>query len=618
MRTTFHIIQALLMIFFVPAQTPAMAQTIRGIITDNSNNQPLSAVDIRVKNSSKVTSSDSQGLYKVTLDKANRTLVFSYPGYQQKEVTVGTETIVNVKLSVKIRAFEDKEVQTTQLLSGKLAGVAMVKSRRHYIHPPVPDFNTESYNSITENGFKNVSRNPLSTFSIDVDVASYSTVRRFVNSGQLPPVDAVRIEEMLNYFNYTYPEPKKDIPLSMDTEISEAPWNNSHRLVKIGLQGRKMDTRSIPPSNLVFLIDVSGSMNQPNKLPLLKSSLKLLVNQLREDDKVSIVVYAGAAGLVLPPTSGNRKQTIKNALDQLEAGGSTAGGAGIKLAYAIAAENFLKAGNNRVILATDGDFNIGTSSDSEMQRMIEEKRESGIFLTVLGFGMGNYKDSKMEILADKGNGNYAYVDNIAEARKVLVSQFGGTLHTVAKDVKLQVEFNPGKVQAFRLIGYENRLLNNEDFNNDEKDAGDLGSGHTVTALYEIIPVGIKSKFIGFSDVLKYQKPSVTRLALGDELLTVKIRYKTATGNSSKHFEKPVIDTSTPWKSTSNDFRFAASVAAYGMILRNSEFKQNATFKEVIEWAKAAVGQDEEGYRKEFLNLVKSSSLLSDELLTSKN
>ena len=368
------------------------------------------------------------------------------------------------------------------------------------------DYNTEDYDGIVENRFLTVTENALSTFSIDVDAASYSNVRRFLQSGQLPPAGAVRTEEMINYFHYDYPQPKNEDPFSINTEMAACPWNPAHRLVLIGLQGKKIPVENLPASNIVFLIDVSGSMMDENKLPLVKASMKMLVDQLREQDKVSLVVYAGNAGLVLPATSGANKNAIKDAIDKLEAGGSTAGGQGIQLAYKTAKENFLKGGNNRVILCTDGDFNVGASSDDDLVRMIEEERKSGVFLTVLGYGMGNYKDNKMEKLADKGNGNHAYIDGLSEAKKVLVNEFGGTLFTIAKDVKLQVEFNPAKVQAYRLIGYENRMLNKEDFNNDKKDAGELGSGHTVTALYEVIPVGVKNEFLEKVDKLKYQQP----------------------------------------------------------------------------------------------------------------
>jgi len=380
--------------------------------------------------------------------------------------------------------------------------------------------NTEDYDQIVENKFLTANQNPLSTFSIDVDQAAYSNVRRFLQSGTMPPKGAVRIEEMINYFDYDYASPQNDDPMAIFTEIAACPWNERHRLVHIGLKGKEVATDNLPPANLVFLVDVSGSMEEANKLPLVQASMKLLADQLREKDKVSIVVYAGAAGLVLPPTSGQNKTAIKEAIDNLHAGGSTAGAEGISLAYKLAKENFMKTGNNRIILATDGDFNVGISSDDELVTMIEAERKTGVFLTVLGFGMGNYKDNKMQQLADKGNGNHAYIDNLNEAKKVLVKEFGSTLFTIANDVKLQVEFNPSKVQSYRLIGYENRMLQKEDFNDDKKDAGELGAGHTVTALYEIIPAGIKDSFSSTVDDLKYQIAGKTTGAFSNELMNI--------------------------------------------------------------------------------------------------
>jgi Ca-activated chloride channel homolog len=476
---------------------------------------------------------------------------------------------------------------------------------------PRPDYNTEAYDRIQENIFLDPKKNPLSTFSIDVDAASYSNVRRFLISGQAPPKDAVRLEEMVNYFHYDYPQPKGPVPVSISSEVSACPWNPDNRLLHIGLQGKAIATDKLPASNLVFLIDVSGSMGSPDKLPLVKSGFRLLVAQLRPQDQVAIVVYAGAAGLVLPSTPGNEKGRILQAIEQLEAGGSTAGGAGIQLAYLTAQQHFKKAGNNRVILASDGDFNVGVSSDAEMERLIEEKRRGGVFLTVLGFGRGNLKDSKMEKLADKGNGNYAYIDNILEAKKVFVNEFGGTLFTIAKDVKLQLEFNPAYVQAYRLIGYENRALRNEDFNNDKKDAGDLGSGHTVTALYEIIPARVKgSRFAGPVDELKYQTNQLHPKAAGSkEVLTLKLRYKDPADSTSKLLQQVVTDRFTDLNHTSENFRFAAAVAAFGLLLRDSEFKGQASHAGVLALAEKARGQDLEGYRAEFINLVKSAQLL---------
>ena len=468
---------------------------------------------------------------------------------------------------------------------------------------------TEHYDKVAENKFKAATEHPLSTFSIDVDTASYSNVRRFINQSRIPPADAVRIEELINYFSYDYELPTGEVPFAVETEISDCPWNDANRLVSIGLQGRTVDTAKLPPANLVFLLDVSGSMNRPNKLPLLQKALKLLVQQMREVDRIAIVVYAGAAGLVLPSTPCTNKQAIMQAMDGLRAGGSTAGGAGIKLAYEIAKKNFAKDGNNRVILATDGDFNVGTSSTDELTKLIEEKREDGIFLTVLGFGGGNYKGSKMEQLADKGNGNYAYIDNILEAKKVLVTEMGSTLLAIAKDVKLQIEFNPTKVKEYRLIGYENRMLKKEDFADDKKDAGELGAGHTVTALYEIVPLKEGEK-VGDGE-LKYMASKATDEATGSgELMTVKLRYKAPDGDVSKLIEKPIKDDFLALAKTSDNFRFAAAVAEFGLLLRKSEFKGHASYAKVKALAEAAKGKDQFGYRAEFVLLVSKAELLA--------
>jgi len=473
--------------------------------------------------------------------------------------------------------------------------------------PPKPmliadaaEFNTEEYGRFEENEFLAVADNPLSTFSVDVDRAAYSNVRRFLRDGQRPPRDAVRIEEMVNYFTYDYPDPSGAQPFSVTTEVAGCPWNERHRLLLVGLQGRRMKTADLPPNNLVFLIDVSGSMFEPNKLPLVKQGLELLVNQLRPKDRVAIVVYAGNAGLVLPSTPGSNKGAILSAIQGLEAGGSTAGGAGIKLAYQVAKENFLDGGNNRVILATDGDFNVGASSDGELEQLIESKRNDRIFLTVLGFGTGNVKDSKMELLADKGNGNYAYVDSLAEARKVLVSEMGATLFTIAKDVKLQIEFNPSKVAAYRLIGYENRILRKEDFNNDAKDAGDIGAGHSVTALYELVPPGADA-LTSSVDPLKYQAAHVTTSS--PEMLTLKLRYKEPESETSKLLTYTVSDSKADVTAASNNLRFASAVAEFGMLLRNSKHKGDATYDEARQLAQKSLGRDYEGYRRDFLTMI---------------
>jgi Ca-activated chloride channel family protein len=463
----------------------------------------------------------------------------------------------------------------------------------------------EDYDSFEENPFENPSQTPLSTFSIDVDNAAYSNIRRFINAGQRVPKDAVRVEEMINYFHYQYPQPKNADPFSINTEYSNAPWNEKHKLLRIGLQGKIIDADKLPASNLVFLIDVSGSMSDANKLPLLKLSLKLLVSKLRKEDRVAIVVYAGNAGLVLPSTSGADKDVIIGALDRLEAGGSTAGGQGIELAYKIAQENFMKNGNNRVILATDGDFNVGASSNQDMQTLIEEKRKSNIFLTCLGYGMGNYKDSKMEILADKGNGNYAYIDNLQEANKFLVKEFSGTMYSIARDVKIQIEFNPAYVQAYRLIGYENRKLKDEDFANDAIDAGELGSGHTVTALYEIIPQGVKSEFSKMLPDLKYSNTATNKI-MGDELATIKFRYKKPTEDKSIEMVHVVNHQPLDMNMVSKDYRMAASVAWFGLQLRGSKLIANKDRGDILKLAKGGVDNDEDGYKSEFVRLIETA------------
>lgn len=464
----------------------------------------------------------------------------------------------------------------------------------------------ESYAEIEENKFENTQNKPLSTFSIDVDNASYTNIRRFINNGQEVPKDAVRIEEMVNYFKYTYPQPQDANPFSINTEYSDCPWNEKHKLLKIGLQGKNIEMDNLPASNIVFLLDVSGSMDEENKLPLLKESMKVLVKELRPKDKVSIVVYAGAAGLVLPATNGSEKEEIMEAFDNLKAGGSTSGGEGINLAYKIAEENFIKGGNNRIVLATDGDFNVGASSDKEMEELIEEKRKSGIFLTCLGYGMGNYKDSKMETLADKGNGNYAYIDTMQEANRFLGKSFKGTMFTIAKDVKIQVEFNPNNVQAYRLIGYENRKLNDEDFKNDAIDAGELGSGHTVTALYEIIPVGVDSQFSPTK--LKYAA-NTSKSGSSAELATIKFRYKKPDGDSSIEMVKSILNKPISINQSTSDFKLASAVAWFGLKLRESKYIENKNSSNIITLAKKGVSNDVDGYKAEFVRLIESSSNL---------
>lgn len=617
---------SLIVLLLIGGMLSAQDRTIVGKVTSADHGSDLPGVNVLLKGTTNGVVTDVQGNYQIHVPAKGGKLVFSFIGFKTQEIEIGISNRVDVVLVLDIAQLSEVVI-TGYGLQGKVAGVTSTpgirirgsSSMKRESKPSSaiygfqvanqPKHNTEEYDGITENIFHEALKNPLSTFSIDVDAASYSNVRRFITSGQQVPKDAVRIEEMINYFKYDYDQPKGDDPFLINTEISIAPWNNKHKLVHIGLQGKNIPKENLPPSNLVFLIDVSGSMIDENKLPLLKTSFKMLVEQLREQDRVAIVVYAGAAGLVLPSTSGADKKTILEALENLEAGGSTAGGAGIKLAYAVVKENFIENGNNRVILATDGDFNVGESSNGGMERLIEEKREEGVFLTALGFGMGNYKDSKMETLADKGNGNYFYIDSMLEAQKALVNEFGGTLFTIAKDVKLQIEFNPARVKAYRLIGYENRMLNNEDFNNDRKDAGELGSGHSVTALYEIIPVGVEGEFSKV-DELKYQKTKVEATSDSKEIMTVKFRYKKPSGTVSKLIVHPLLDENIVIDRTSDNFRWSAAVAGFGMLLRDTEYVKDFKYEDVLQLAQNARGTDVDGYRVEFINRVKSLKSLA--------
>jgi Ca-activated chloride channel family protein len=520
--------------------------------------------------------------------------------------------------AVDIRSVENnKSIEIAELREYKVvAGEREVSTPFMSVESPRDDnLQNEEYSRFTENKFRLAKEEPLSTFSVDVDAASYSNMRRFINRGALPNKDAIRIEELINYFSYDYPEPTGKDPVRITAEVGSCPWNNQNRLVRIGLKARNMAGDNLPASNFVFLIDVSGSMNGPTRLDLVKSSLKLLTNNLREKDRVAIVVYASATGLVLPSTSGSNKQKIKEALDNLKAGGSTAGGAGIRLAYKIAGQNFITGGNNRIILCTDGDFNVGVSDNDGLQKLIEEERKSGVFLSILGYGMGNYKDSKMQTLAQAGNGNHAYIDNLQEANKVLVNEFGATMYTVAKDVKLQLEFNPAKVQAYRLVGYETRLLNKEDFNDDTKDAGEMGAGHTVTALYEVIPVGVRSNLPGNVDPLKYRnEPSNTAQYdfnpnIYPDLLTIKLRYKEPDSAKSRKMEIPLIDNNED--DVSDDFRFASAVAMFGQVIKNSQYKGDGNFDKAITLAQKGYGDDKQGYRREFVRLMETAKGLAE-------
>ena len=582
----------------------AQSLTVTGTVTDE-NDQPLIGANVSIEKSRKGTVTNEQGKYSIeaTQDDIIR---FSYIGYKTKKVKANRK-IINVKLYPDNNLLMEECVITSDEVSNRAVSSKQMAVRSLGMPALIYDryANREEYSHNDENRFKSPVKDPLSTFSIEVDAASYSNIRRFINQGEMPPKDAVRIEEMINYFNYNYPKPTGNDPVRITTEVGICPWNKTHRLVQIGLKAREIESKNLPASNFVFLIDVSGSMFGPTRLELVKSSLRLLVNNLREKDRVAIVTYCGDARIALPSTPGNEKQKIKDTLETLTAGGSTAGGAGIEEAYRIAQKNFIAQGNNRIILCTDGDFNVGASNETELENLIESKRKSGIFLTVLGYGMGNYKDNKMQILAQKGNGNHAYIDNIQEANKVLVNEFGSTMYVVAKDVKLQIEFNPAKVQSYRLVGYETRILDNEDFNDDTKDAGEMGAGHTVTALYEIIPTGISGNIPGSIDPLKYQTETNINTQTGNssELLTVKLRYKTPEEEKSKKIEKSVTDTDKD--NVSPDFRFASAVAMFAQLLRNSDYKGEATYDQVIETAQRGLSFDPEGYRAEFVRLVQS-------------
>lgn len=501
----------------------------------------------------------------------------------------------------------EEDVEITSNEAALMEPSANATSKMILSSPP-QQRNAETYKEIKENSFVAVAQQPVTTFSADVDRAAYANVRRIIGYGKIPPKDAVRIEEMVNYFDYDYPAPEEGSasPLRVSPELAPAPWNPNHLLLRIGLQAKKIDLAKAPPSNIVFLIDVSGSMDEENKLPLLQSSFKMLLGQLRPDDKVAIVTYANGTKVALPSTSVKDKEKIIKVLDNLYASGGTSGGKGIQLAYEQAQKSFIKNGNNRIILATDGDFNIGINNTTDLEKFIEKQRESGIYMSVLGFGIGNYRDDMAETIADKGNGNYAYIDNITEAKKVLVNELSGTLFAVAKDVKLQLEFNPKYVKEYKLIGYENRMLANEDFTNDKKDAGEIGAGHTVTALYELVPSDGK-----VAQSLRYQSQELNEKGKGNELGFLKIRYKDPKVKDAKSVEitEPLVFNKKALKETSADYRFAASVAEFGILLRDNSNKANATYDQVIELAEGAIGKDPEGYRKEFVRLVKSVKML---------
>ena len=597
--------QILLFCFLFVGSLYAQEYEVTGTVSDTSN-RALQFVSVVIKGTTQGVITNKEGKYSIKV-KNGKTLQFVAMGYKTQEVKIIGQKVIDIALE------EISEIEETVLVgyapvrkASVVSCAVAVKSYsagRQRKRKPQGRRLTETYKAIDENGFKSTATDPLTTFAADVDNASYSNVRRMINYGQKPDEDAVRIEELINYFDYNYAPPSEGskTPLNATTTLSSCPWNPDNYLLRIGLQAKKIDLTKAPPSNIVFLIDTSGSMYSPDKLPLLKESFKLLLESLRPEDRVAIVVYAGAERVALPSTPAKEKDTIIKVLENLEAGGSTAGGAGIQKAYQIARENFIEKGNNRIILATDGDFNVGVRSDGELKRLVEKERQSGVYISVLGYGMGNYRDDMLETIANKGNGNYAYIDNIAEAKKVLVNEFGGTLYTVAKDVKLQLEFNPQYVKQYRQIGYENRALANEDFKDDSKDAGEIGAGHTVTVLYELVPAKGKT-----TDELRYQKQNTQ--AHKDELAFLKIRYKDPYIKRAKSVEEstPIPFTLTDLAQTDDDYRFAAAVAEWGMLLRNSKYKAQSSYNQVLELAKNALGEDKEGYRKEFIDLVELS------------
>ena len=581
---------------------------IQGVVYDRDSGDPLIGVNVVLYPVKATTVSGLDGTYQFEIQDTTLPyeIELTYAGYDSEKFKPLIHAVNKTALWMGAQLEEvivTAAGQRRNKLMGKVAGIQFFDRSTDEVAEPV--FPEESYAAIEENGFKRTDQDPVTTFSIDVDRASYANVKRYLQQRQLPPVDAVRIEEMVNYFSYDYPAPVDEHPLTVTSSSTVCPWNKDHRLLRIGLQCKRIETADLPPSNLVFLLDVSGSMDEWNKLPLVKSAMEVLVDQLREEDRVAIVVYAGAAGVVLNATPGSAKRKIKEALQDLEAGGSTAGGAGIKLAYQIAQEHFIADGNNRIILATDGDFNVGIQSAGELQRLIEEQRDKGVYLTCLGFGMGNLKDNNLETLADHGNGNYAYINDAQEAEKIFVREFGGTLFTIAKDVKLQLEFNPHKVQSYRLVGYENRMLENEAFADDKKDAGDLGAGHTVTALYELVPAGVDDIYAGKSEPLKYQQPAKDKFLA--EWATLKVRYKKPDALRSQMLEYRIASDDSE---TSTDGSFAAAVALFGMLLRHSDYLQSGDFDLVLSLAQPGLSNDPEGERAEFIQLVKIARKLN--------
>ncbi|MCQ2974835.1 MAG: von Willebrand factor type A domain-containing protein [Bacteroidales bacterium] len=602
-----------LTLLMFPLASIAQKIKVTGNVQDLETGEELIGVSIMQKSSQNSTIADLDGNYSIEVN-ANDTLIFTYIGYEECYIPVNGQSVINCKL--KANDIELEEVVTIgyakQYYNPNRFG-SIVYDNSNSISSGVyvleNSYNTEKYDSKPENNYKNVKTDPISVFSVDVDRASYSNVRRFLNNGQYPPKGSVRVEEMINYFEYSYPEPKKQDPVSLNAEISKCDWNKNHLLLKIGLKAKSLDLDKIPNSNIVFLIDVSWSMYSDNKLPLLVKSFKYLTKNLRDKDVVSIVTYASGNRIRLQPTQCTEegKQEIIKVLDELEAGGSTAGSDALKKAYTLAQEHFIKGGNNRIILATDGDFNVGPSSSAELKALVEKKaKENNIFLTVLGFGMGNYNDDMMEKMADAGNGNYAYIDNFNEAKKTLGTELWGTLYTVAKDVKVLVDFNPNKVKEYRLIGYEDRLLNNEDFNDDTKDAGDMGSGHTVTALYELVPANNKEKNANVTQS-EYVKSTSGN---SQNWFTIKFRYKLPEEEKSKLIEKP-IDDKYYTENPSEDFKLATSIAEFGMILNDSKYINGMTLEDLLQKMKN-VPSDEKGYIDELKVLIRKANVIASE------
>lgn len=629
----------MLTVFSITASAQTQLGELRGKITDSSAAMPLGYVHIELKRNDSTlmqTYADDEGdfIFK-SLAPGIYFVKVQFVGYTTVlctdiEIKAGTTTTQNIWMRQATELMEvvvtrkkamclpQRSVHSVAKITAGVAsrsgGTPVIRGARadgtaYYIdgiRVQGGTTNRETYAKVQENAYTSVQQQPLSTFSIDVDKASYANVRRYLSDNLMPPADAVRVEELINYFTYDITTNSSEHPFAIRSEVARSPWDHKKKLVHITLKAPDLNLSRATRNNLTFLIDVSGSMYDADKLPLLKDCLKMLIENLREQDKISIVVYAGAAGVVLKPTSGKDKEDILNALDQLQAGGSTAGGQGIELAYSLAAKHFMPDGNNRIILATDGDFNVGVTSVKDLTKLIEQKRASGIYLSVLGFGRGNINDETMELLADKGNGNYHYIDGLLEGKKVLVTEMGGTLFTVAKDVKIQVEFNPKYVRSYKLLGYENRMLNAEDFNNDKKDAGELGAGHCVTAIYEIMTTDTDTGI----DSLRYQQQVLTELANGNELMNIKVRYKKPDAFRSIKFEMPVSYQDQELTSASQEMQFAVSVALFGLKLRNSSFVQQISYNQIISMSKASRGIDENGYRAEFTRLVETAELLA--------